>query len=142
VARWTSQLDPGQTSLATSHGVDDQPSPQNEITAELDEPRNPESEGSIGSSARVDSGGSMELPAEKPDSGPKDMNEPANADAGSPPGDEPNVPRAAVPTPADARLARLLVPMDRAALALLTDSELKARRWAMFQANQKLRNRQ
>ena len=139
VARWTSQLDAGQTSLATSHGVDDQTSPQNETTAEQDEPRNPESEGSIGSSAHVD--GRMELRAENPDSGPKDMNEPANADAGSPPGDEPDVPRAAVPTPADARLARLLVPMDRAALALLTDSELKARRWAMFQANQKLRNR-
>jgi hypothetical protein len=34
------------------------------------------------------------------------------------------------------------VPMDRAALALLTDAELKARRWAMFQAKRKYENSQ
>jgi hypothetical protein len=45
-------------------------------------------------------------------------------------------------SPAAARLTKLLVPMDRAALALLTAEELKARRWAMFQAKRKLERRQ
>ena len=57
-----------------------------------------------------------------------------STDASATPGDTLDVLGAAVSQPAVVNLAKLLVPMDRAALALLTDSELKARRWAMYTA--------
>jgi hypothetical protein len=57
------------------------------------------------------------------ESGTEDVTELANADEGKPGGDEPVVAPAAVPPPAVRTLAELLVPMDRAALDLLTDAD-------------------
>jgi hypothetical protein len=86
----------------------------------------------------VESGSREELAAENLNSGPRDVNDPENADERNPRGDEPKVPRAAVQPPAGMPLAKLLAPMDKSALALLTDEVIKARRSAMFQAKPRL----
>jgi hypothetical protein len=65
--------------------------------------------------------------------GTEEVTELAIADELKPGGDEPVVAPAAVPPPAVRPLAELLVPMDRAALDLLTDAERTARRWAMYE---------
>ena len=68
------------------------------------------------------------------------VNEPADADEGNPQGVDPSFPRATVPPWAARRLAELLVPMDSAALALLSDAERRARSWAQFHAKRKFQS--
>jgi hypothetical protein len=134
-ARWTSQLDPSHPALVPDQGVDRQPSPQHETTAapatapgarwtsQLD-PSHP---------ALVTGRGAEVQPfAPEENSGAKDVNEASNPNDRNPRGDEPKTPRAAALPPEVAHLAHLLVPMDRDALDRLTDTELKARRWAMY----------
>ena len=91
---------------------------RNEADAASDDSRNPEDQ-------------DPPAPAAIVERGPQDVTEPANADEGNPRGDEPTVLRAAVPPPAMRPLAELMVTMDRAALALLSDAELQARQREM-----------
>ena len=59
-------------------------------------------------------------------SGVNDVNEPADADEGNLQGVDPSFPRATVPSWAARCVAELLVPMDPAALFLLSDAEPSA----------------
>ena len=71
------------------------------------------------------------------DNGSNDVNELASADEQDPRGDESKAPTAAVPPRMTAAaIAKLLVPMDQAALARLTDAEINVRRAAMHSAKQ------
>jgi hypothetical protein len=137
-AHWTSQLDPSHPPSAASPCDDVAQSQRNQASDTLDERRNLESENSIRLADRVESGSREELAAQNLNSGPRDLNDPENADERNPRGDEPKVPRAAVQLPAGTPLAKVLAPMDKSSLALLTDKEIKARRSAMFQAKRKL----
>jgi hypothetical protein len=142
-ARWSSQLDPSHPSSDASQCDDRASFQENQANDAPHARQDLESECPSRPAAHVERDGGDELATNDMGIGPNDDNEPANADKGNRRGDEPNVPRAAVPplTVTAARLAELLVPMDRAALALLTDAELKARRWAMFQAKRKFESR-
>jgi hypothetical protein len=137
----TAQFDPSDPPSEVSQCDDLALSQRDQGNSAPHERQDLESDGAIGPAAPVVSGERKELAAENLDSRPNGVNEPARADEGHPRGDEQKVQCAAEPPPVDARLAKLLVPMDRAALALLTDAELKARRWALYQAKRKLERR-
>jgi hypothetical protein len=93
-----------------------------------------------GLAGSIASGGKEELAQDDVGSGVNDVNEPPDANDGNPQGDGPPVPRATVPPWAARRLAELLVPMDPAALALLSDAERRARSWAQFHAKRKVQS--
>jgi hypothetical protein len=90
--------------------------------------------------ASIESGGNAEQAAavDNVNCAPKELDESAKVNEGNSPGDEEKVARAAEPPSAAASLARLLVPMDRATIAGLTEAERKARRWAIYSAKRKL----
>jgi hypothetical protein len=96
-----------------------------------------ENNGSIAQEPTIESGGRDDPADETLDAGPSHVNAATHADELKPRGDEPNASSAAPPKLTAAAIAKLLVPMDKAALDLLTPAEIHARRCAMYAAKRK-----
>jgi Domain of unknown function (DUF4158) len=116
---------------------DDDTISRNKAIATPDDSPNRGNGNPAGLAGSIASGGKEERAQDDVGSGVNGVNEPADADEGNPQGDGPTVPRGTVPPWAVRRLAELLVPMDPAALALLSDAERRARSWALFHARRR-----
>jgi hypothetical protein len=126
---------PTPTETPCEHATcDDDTILRNKAIAAPDDSPNRGNDNPAGLAGSIASGGKEERAQDDVGIGVNGVNEPADADEGNPQGVDPSVPRATVPPWAARRLAELLVPMDPAALALLSDAERRERQWAMFQA--------